>query len=279
MSSNAPDPKKGQQDFIKGWPNPEMLVSAGLREALHESYKLGLEKSASTLNYGAVGEGAHMRGHPMFLEALAKFLSGEYGKEVDPTHLMSTGGSSMATDIACRVHTQVGDIAVFEAPTYYLAHQMMRERGLVLKEVPLHADGMDVEALDKLCTEEAGKVKVVYTVSSDRSRSVRARGPGRGVTWLTRRGRLHLYIFLQPFGLLSSLPLSAPATATTATAATAAVCERSPCENSLPISFFLSHTLSLSLSLSLSLVLPGPRRFRSITTPRASRCAWRRGSG
>ena len=62
------------------------------------------------------------------------------------------------------MHTEAGDIAVTEAPTYYLAHQMFRERGLVLREVPLEDDGMDVDALEKLCEEMGGKVKLVYTV-------------------------------------------------------------------------------------------------------------------
>ena len=70
----------------------------------------------------------------------------------------------MTTDIISRVHAEAGDIAVTEAPTYYLAHQIMRERGLELAEVPIEADGMDLDALDALCKEKAGKVKLVYTV-------------------------------------------------------------------------------------------------------------------
>ena len=45
---------------------------------------------------------------------------------------------------------QSGDVAVSEAPTYYLAHQMFRERGMELREVPIESDGMDIDALEKL---------------------------------------------------------------------------------------------------------------------------------
>ena len=48
----------------------------------------------------------------------------QYTAEVDPATLMATGGSSMGTDLKARVHASYGDVAVSEAPTYYLAHQV-----------------------------------------------------------------------------------------------------------------------------------------------------------
>lgn len=71
----------------------------------------------------------------------------------------------MGTDICCRMHTEHGDYAVTEGPTYYLAHNMMRNRGLNLLEVPIQADGMDLDALEKLCEQQGGKIKLVYTVA------------------------------------------------------------------------------------------------------------------
>ena len=132
--------------------------------ALRESYLKGLDIIGSALNYGAAGEGTWMTGHAHFLEALATFLADQYGKPVDAATLMSTSGASMAADLIARVHCAAGDIAVTEAPTYYLAHQMFRERGMALKEVPLQPDGMDLDALEALCEAEGGKVKLVYTV-------------------------------------------------------------------------------------------------------------------
>jgi DNA-binding transcriptional MocR family regulator len=163
--SNAPDAGKGQQDFIKGWPNPEIINYPELKENLASSFSKAIsELSFSALNYGTKDQGAFMLGHPRFLNALAGFLSKEYGRDVDPGTLMSTGGGSMGTDLSCRVHAQAGDYAISEAPTYYLAHQMFRERGLNLREVPLQKDGMDLDALEKLVVELDGKCKLVYTV-------------------------------------------------------------------------------------------------------------------
>lgn len=106
-----------------------------------------------------------MRGHPAFLNALAEFLSEWHGADVDPRWLVSTGGCSMGTDICARVHAKAGDYVVCEAPTYYLCHQMFRERGLNLLEVPVQEDGMDIDALEKVLQAAApGSVKLVHTV-------------------------------------------------------------------------------------------------------------------
>jgi len=76
----------------------------------------------------------------------------------------ATGGSSMGTDISCRIHASHGDIAVCESPTYFLAHKMFRERGLILKEVPIEDDGMNLDELEKVVKENEGKVTIVYCI-------------------------------------------------------------------------------------------------------------------
>jgi len=152
------------QDFIKGWPHPSLLTTPLLKESLNSSFQAFIGKTADFLNYGDKENGAYMLGHPDFRKALADFLSKQYGRPCDWQTLMSTGGCSMGTDLAARMHTEVGDIAVCEAPTYFLAHTMFKNRGLNLLEVPILSDGMDLDALEKVCTEQKGKVKLVYTV-------------------------------------------------------------------------------------------------------------------
>jgi len=152
------------QDFIKGWPHPELLGGDALKSALTESFKKGLELSQQSLNYGDKENGAYMLGHPQFRQGLAKFLEGQYGAPVDWKTLMSTAGSSMGTDLALRVHCKAGDICVVEEPTYFLAFTMARNRDMELKGVPMQPDGMDLDALEKVCQECGGKVKMVYTV-------------------------------------------------------------------------------------------------------------------
>merc|ERR1712166_816933 len=165
IMSNAPDAPSGQQDFIKGWPHPSMIDREPLKAGLSESYAKSIaEHAVSCLNYGTKEQGAFMLGHPVFLEALGGYLSAEYGQDVPAANLMSTGGASMATDIACRIHAAYGACVVSEAPTYYLGHNMFKERGLRLREVPIQQDGMDMDALEEVLKEEGGKVKLVYTI-------------------------------------------------------------------------------------------------------------------
>mmetsp|Transcript_10647 Transcript_10647/g.23959 ORF Transcript_10647/g.23959 Transcript_10647/m.23959 type:complete len:364 (+) Transcript_10647:80-1171(+) len=152
------------QDFIKGWPHPELLTGTELRSALVESFQKSMEMSDECLNYGDKAKGAYMFGHPKFLQVLSDFLASQYGESVPTNSLMSTGGSSMGTDMACRVHCKVGDLAVVEEPTYYLSFSIIRDRGMDLLGVPMQEDGMDLDALEKLLKEYPGKIKMVYTV-------------------------------------------------------------------------------------------------------------------
>merc|ERR1719502_446735 len=152
------------QDFIKGWPHPELLEGTELRTALIKSMTKGIEMSNESLNYGALPHGAFMLGHPKFLSALAKFLSEQYGEEVSPKNLMSTGGASMGLTLALHTHCKIGDIAIVEEPTYYLAFTMMRDRGMTIQGVGMEPDGMNMDDLEKKLKENPGKIKLVYTI-------------------------------------------------------------------------------------------------------------------
>jgi len=152
------------QDFIKGWPHPELLQTEELKTALLKSFQKGLDKSHQYLNYGDKDNGAYMLGHPDFRKALASFLQRQYNLPVEAKNLMSTVGASMGIDMACRVHGKPGDIAIVEEPTYYLSFTMIKDRGMSLQGVPMQADGMDIDAVEKLLEKHSGKIKMVYTV-------------------------------------------------------------------------------------------------------------------
>jgi len=140
------------------------LEYSELRAALIQSFTKGMEISSQSLNYGAKEHGAYMLGHPKFLQVLSDFLAKQYGAPVSPKNLMSTAGSSMGTDIACRIHCKAGDIAIVEEPTYYLSFTMIRDRGMDIMGVPMESDGIDLVAVEKILKENPGKIKMVYTV-------------------------------------------------------------------------------------------------------------------
>jgi len=101
---------------------------------------------------------------PSFLQVLSDFLAKQYDTPVSPKNLMTTAGSSMGTDIACRIHCKAGDIAIVEEPTYYLSFTMIRDRGMDIMGVPMESDGIDLVAVEKILKENPGKIKMVYTV-------------------------------------------------------------------------------------------------------------------
>ena len=162
--SNAPNANAGQEDFIKGWPARDMLERPEFVDALRISYDKALSNIGSCMNYGTLEEGAWMRGHPTFLTALSEFLSSTYQRPVDSETLLSTSGCSAGTVLSALVFAEAGDVVVCEAPTYYLCHQMFRERGLVLMEVDILEDGMDLDALEVMLKAQAGRVKLVHTI-------------------------------------------------------------------------------------------------------------------
>ncbi|MEM7255578.1 MAG: PLP-dependent aminotransferase family protein [Pseudomonadota bacterium] len=154
-----------EQDFVKGWPHPSMLERPELQNALSQSFAASISRhAASCLNYGTAEEGAYMLGNPRFLRALSGFLTTHYRRDVDPDTLMSTTGGSMGIDLCAHAHSVPGDFAVCEAPTFYLAHDMFRERGLQLREVPMEMDGMDLDRLERVVAELDGRCKLVYTI-------------------------------------------------------------------------------------------------------------------
>lgn len=168
MTGAEPAAKKQKvaqaQDFIKGWPDPALLTTKHLQESLKSSFDSFLQNSGEYLNYGSKADGAYMLGHPIVRKELATFLGDFYGKPCDWQTLMLTGGSSMGTDVAARIHSEFGDYVVAESPTYFLAHTMFKNRGLKLLDVPLESDGMDIAALEKLLKEKEHRIKMVYTV-------------------------------------------------------------------------------------------------------------------
>lgn len=165
MSARPTVPSLEQQDFVKGWPHPSFLERPQLKRALSASFAHAIaEHSASALNYGTAEEGAYMLGNPSFLRSLARFLEAQYRREVGSDTLMSTSGGSMGIDMCGRAYASIGDYAICEKPTYFLAHQMFRERGLHLKDVAVEPDGMDLDALEQLVVDLDGKCKLVYTV-------------------------------------------------------------------------------------------------------------------
>lgn len=140
-------------DFGIGQPQLETLP----RELLWNAVQRTLSQIDNTsLNYG------HPKGDLRFRTALSSYLTPTYGQTVQPGSLLATAGASQALDLVAGTFAKPGDTVLVEEPTYFLAHQIFRDRGLKIVSVPLAPDGVDLEVLVKLVKKH--KPAFFYTI-------------------------------------------------------------------------------------------------------------------
>ena len=147
------DIEEGVIDFGIGQPGLDILPREILENAAAHRLKTN---DATFLNYG------YNAGDGYFLIELARFLEPHYQKPVDPLELFVTAGSSQGLDLVCTQFTQPGDVVIVEEPTYFLAHQIFKDHGLITVGVEMEQDGIDLQDLEikiKRC-----RPKMVYVI-------------------------------------------------------------------------------------------------------------------
>ena len=88
---------------------------------------------------------------------------------LSPQDVVITTGSQQLLYLLGEVLLDPGDIAITEAPSYFVYHGVLRTRGVRVLTVPMDGGGMDLDALEALLerlrtTGEADRVKLIYTV-------------------------------------------------------------------------------------------------------------------
>lgn len=101
------------------------------------------------------------QGVPALREVIARRLC-THGIQATPEEVLVTPGSQPALDLVLRTLTRPGDSVVVEAPTYSMAHPLLLLHGLHVIEVPMLADGVDLDALERAVA--AHRPKLVYTM-------------------------------------------------------------------------------------------------------------------
>lgn len=87
-------------------------------------------------------------GDGYFRLALGEFLASAYGIPTDPEAIFVTNGNSQAIELVCSVFAEPGDVVFVEEPTYFLALDIFRRRGLTVVGIPVDDDGMSIDALE-----------------------------------------------------------------------------------------------------------------------------------
>ncbi|MFC7657867.1 aminotransferase class I/II-fold pyridoxal phosphate-dependent enzyme [Pseudonocardia benzenivorans] len=83
-------------------------------------------------------------------EAVAAHESARTGRDLGPADVVVTSGSQQALDLLARATLDPGAAVVVEDPAYVGALQVFQAAGAVLHGVPVDADGMDLDALERL---------------------------------------------------------------------------------------------------------------------------------
>jgi DNA-binding transcriptional MocR family regulator len=137
---------EGWIDFGIGQPHVDILPLEQLADAATHRFQ---QEDRNILQYGM------QQGNTNFRNSLARFLSAQYERAVDPDHLFITAGISQALDQICALHTQPGDTVIVEEPSYFLALRIFADHNLNVISTPVDGDGLMIEVLaEKLATHK-----------------------------------------------------------------------------------------------------------------------------
>lgn len=85
----------------------------------------------------------------------------------DPEEIVITTGGRQAIDLVCRTILQPGDVAVSESPTFMGALVSMQSSGARVIGVPYDAQGLDIDALERILARHEVKLVSVQTGSQN----------------------------------------------------------------------------------------------------------------
>lgn len=154
------------REILKATSQPGMIAFAGGSPAVEAfpceevktiSNEILSENPVSALVYG-VSEGYE----PLRIQ-VREWLSGRENVVSDDDEIIITSGGTQVMDIATRVLTSEGDTVICEAPSFIGSLNCFRSHGCKLAGVPIDADGMNIEALEKVIRSNPN-AKFIYTI-------------------------------------------------------------------------------------------------------------------
>ena len=144
--------KPGIISFAGGFPDPALFDVEGIRLASEQALR---DNPGPVLQYGAT------EGWNPLREALSGHMA-KKGITARPEEIITTTGSQQALDLIGKTMIDPGDKVIVEGPTFLATIQCFRLYGANVIGAPIDADGVRVDALEKLIVEH--KPKLVYLV-------------------------------------------------------------------------------------------------------------------
>jgi len=114
---------------------------------------------------------AYEQGDPELRAAIAHRAARD-GVKASADDVVITNGCSGALELAAAAVIDPGDVVLVEATTYPMAVKTFVAQGARIETVPLNAEGLDAEALERVVEQlvrQGARVKMLYTIASTQS--------------------------------------------------------------------------------------------------------------
>lgn len=174
------------REILKVTNEPGMIAFAGgspdtaafpCEEVKKISAEILGEDPVSALVYGV------SEGYEPLRETVRKWLKRRGNIGTDEDVVIITAGGTQVMDITTRVLTSEGDTVICEEPSFIGSLNCFRSHGCKLAGVPIDADGMNMQALERVIKENPN-AKFIYTIPNFQN-------PGGTMMSLEKRKRMY----------------------------------------------------------------------------------------
>ena len=138
----------GMIPFAAGNPAPDAFPVAEVQEIAADILK---NRPIDALQYGVT------EGYPELISLIKTRMKSKYGIGRDFDSIIITSGAQQVMDLSTKVLCNEGDVVICESPSCF------RSYNAKLVGVPVDADGMNIEALEK-ALDENPNAKMIYTI-------------------------------------------------------------------------------------------------------------------
>ena len=189
------------REILKVTNEPGMIAFAGgspdtaafpCEEVKKISAEILGEDPVSALVYGV------SEGYEPLRETVRKWLKRRGNIGTDEDVVIITAGGTQVMDITTRVLTSEGDTVICEEPSFIGSLNCFRSHGCKLAGVPIDADGMNMQALERVMKENPN-AKFIYTIPNFQN-------PGGTTMSLEKRKRMYELALQNDLGILEDDP-------------------------------------------------------------------------
>jgi 2-aminoadipate transaminase len=131
-------------------------------------------------------------GYPALRDQLTTYMKEKHHVGRDFDNILITSGAQQVMDLASKSLLNEGDVVICEAPSFIGSLNTFRSYNARLRGIPMEADGMNMEELEKALREEK-RAKFIYTIPNFQNPA------GVSMSWEKRK---KLYALAKQYGVL-----------------------------------------------------------------------------